>query len=377
MTFKHIKFEDSSIMRSLERVAQEKGLVKPTTVLEKIASRSANKKLDVIPTSSMMDNIFKLTAGLRSQGLIKEAAELESNYFNYKQAQTLYEAHKEKGEDVIQFAHPKGSHKLEGVEGDEAIFEDILDKHVKFLKMIEKKPTGKLSSSAHILSEVKKALAAPAQSKEEILAQIRTNLTQINSLCNRAMDLSESEVTVTLRPWRAKIDDAISSPDAIKIDNLKKTREIISHLIYRLKPGYVSGISEDTWVKVSSDLNRANNLADQCIELRAQYNTIAQQEEDHRNDLSTPMDNGSDLGRKIAGVAAQYIALATQLSSDDPKDASALEQTKSWLRQKSTALQQLASSFQNESDKNSVASVYQATLTKYVNALAKIQKEWT
>lgn len=196
MTFKHIKFEDSPIMRSLEKVAKEKGLVKEPTVLEKIASRPAVKKVDTTPSSSMMDNIFKLCAGMRKQGLVKEAAELESNYFNYKQAQTLYEAHKETGEDVIQFAHPKGSHKLEGVEGDEATVEDILDKHVKFLNMVEKKPTGKLSSSAHVLSEVKRALGqiqAPKESRSDLYASLNERLGKIIPLIGATLIILKTD----------------------------------------------------------------------------------------------------------------------------------------------------------------------------------------
>ena len=157
MTFKHMKFEDSPTMRALEKVAKEKGLVKPET-LEKKAS--VTKKADYTPSSNLMENIFKLCAGLRTQGLAKEAAEIETNYLNYKQAQTLYETSKETGEDLVDTAHPKGSHKLEGVDADEATFETIIDQHLKHLQMIEKKPTGKLSeaTSKSILREVKRAL---------------------------------------------------------------------------------------------------------------------------------------------------------------------------------------------------------------------------
>jgi hypothetical protein len=188
-------------MRSLEKVAQEKGLVKQPTVLEKIASRPAVKKLDVTPTSSMMDNIFKLSAGLRAQGLVKEAAELETNYFNFKQAQTLYEAHKEKGEDVIHSAHPKGSHKLEGVEGQEATFEDILDKHTKFLDMVGKKPTGKLESTAHILSEVKKALAQETKYDPKMIAYWFK--TQTLGKLERALRQAEGALAICQRAVKA------------------------------------------------------------------------------------------------------------------------------------------------------------------------------
>jgi len=178
MTFKHMKFEDSPTMRALEKVAKEKGLVKPET-LEKKAS--VTKKADYSPTHDLMENILKLCAGLRTQGLAKEASEIETNFLNYKQAQTLYETSKEKGEDLVDSAHPKGSHKLEGVEGDEATFETIVDQHLKNLEMISKKPTGKLSN-ASILSSVKKALGqvtAPQESESDLYNTMNQRLNKL------------------------------------------------------------------------------------------------------------------------------------------------------------------------------------------------------
>ncbi len=163
MTFKHVKFEDSPTMRALEKVAKEKGLVKPEPLQKKA---SVTKKADYTPSDDFMENIFKLCAGLRANGLEKAAAEVEVNYLRYKQAQTLYETSKEKGEDLVQAAHPKGSHKLEGVEGNElAVVEDILDQHKKIKEIVEKKPTGKLSS-AQVISDVKRALGQLVASKE-------------------------------------------------------------------------------------------------------------------------------------------------------------------------------------------------------------------
>lgn len=162
MTFKHTKFEDSPTMRALEKVAREKGLVKDEP-LRKTASTP--KKPNYTPSTNLMENVLKLCAGLRNQGLVKEAAELETNFLNYKQAQTLYETSKEKGEDLVQAAHPKGSHKLEGVEGD-AVVEDILDQHMKHIQMVEKKPTGKLST-AQAISAVKRVLGQGQPQEQE------------------------------------------------------------------------------------------------------------------------------------------------------------------------------------------------------------------
>lgn len=200
MTFKHVKFEDSPIMRSLEKVAQEKGLIK-SDPLKKLAAKPAVKKVDVTPSNNLMENIFKLCAGLRTQGLLAEANELEVDYFQYKQAQTLYEAHKEKGEDVIHSAHPDGSHKLEGVDGEEATFEDILDKHTKFLDMVGKTPTGKLSSSAHVLSEVKRALGQDAAAVSPRLKYEKT-VNNLIGLCNTVLSSEKGNLSDWASPPR-------------------------------------------------------------------------------------------------------------------------------------------------------------------------------
>ena len=172
MTFKHIKFDDSPVMRSLERIAKEKGMVKES-LLEKIASRSAMvKKADLTPTTNLMENLIKLCSGLREEGFDKYADELESTFMMFKQAQTLYETSKETGEDLVDMAHPKGSHTLEGVSGD-AVFETIIDQQLKDIKMVEKKPTGKLSNANEIIRAVKMCLAEDVTISTEDLMKKR------------------------------------------------------------------------------------------------------------------------------------------------------------------------------------------------------------
>lgn len=190
MTFKHMKFEDSPTMRALEKVAKEKGLVKPETLQK---SAAVTKKADYTPTANLMENIFKLAAGLRAIGLTKEATEVETNYLKYKQAQTLYETSKEKGEDVLQEAHPKGSHKLEGVDGEEATVEDIIDQHLKMMKVVEKKPTGKLSEakSKDILKAVRIALAGTDEENTSAAKEIFISL--INETSNLASRIMRNE----------------------------------------------------------------------------------------------------------------------------------------------------------------------------------------
>lgn len=172
MTFKHVKFEDSPIMRSLEKVAKEKGLIKNDPISK---TASAAKTLDLIPTNDFMSNLFKLCEGLRSQNLHKYANELENNFLNYKRAQTLYETSPEKGEDLIGAAHPKGSHKLEDLDSDEATVEDILDQHLKIIEVVNKKPSGKLSTASGI-NAVKKVLGQSTLSPEQIANLYKTQI---------------------------------------------------------------------------------------------------------------------------------------------------------------------------------------------------------
>src|SRR5580692_10358469 len=133
MTFKHIDFADSETMRSLERLAVKKGLCKP----EEIKKTAA---IDLFASSNLTQNILNLCSGLRASGMNKYAEEIEQKYIYYKKAQTLYDVSKETGEDLIDAAHPNGSHKLRDVDSDEAVIETVIDQHLAAIKMLDKKP---------------------------------------------------------------------------------------------------------------------------------------------------------------------------------------------------------------------------------------------
>lgn len=190
MTFKHVKFEDSPVMRSLEKVAQQKGMIKADPIEKTAALKKTATNL--VPSDSLLDNVVRLCSGLRERGFQKQAADLEAHFAQYKQAQTLYETHKEKGEDIIEFAHPEGSHKLEGVEGDEAVFEDILDQMSKTLEKVEKKPTGKLTESQKAIEAVKVILGATPLDLNALYAQAEDALEKYRSVASTiAMKMGE------------------------------------------------------------------------------------------------------------------------------------------------------------------------------------------
>jgi hypothetical protein len=153
-------------MRSLEKVAQEKGMIKHDPVVKTAAKKDP---VNLIPSDSLLDNLMKLCAGLRERGFIKQAEDVENNLVAFKQAQTMYDVSGEEGKDVVEFAHPEGSHKLEGLDAQNegAVVEDILDQMAKSIDVVEKKPTGKLTESQKAIEAVKVILGATPLSLAE------------------------------------------------------------------------------------------------------------------------------------------------------------------------------------------------------------------
>lgn len=277
MTFKHVKFADSPTMRALEKVAYDKGWVKPEPLVRTASPKSPN----LAPTDNLMTNILKLCAGLRgTQGMEKYADELETCYLNYKRAQTMYDAHGEKGEDVIHSAHPKGSHKLEGVDSSEAVFEDILDRHVKMLQVVEKKPTGKLSEASQIIGAVRVVLGQN-HSEEEYTTAIQNAMNAINLDLEKIKRLTDEELTVGISgsQYDLYIPKLTENPT---IDNLKNLQDILGRLHTRLDPsswvhylsGGKTGLTEDTWQGIQDILNNMNTSVKNALLWRTQLKRL-------------------------------------------------------------------------------------------------------
>lgn len=227
-------------------------------------------KSSLTPSDNLMENILKLCSGLRRKGFEKQAAKLEADYFNYKQAQTLYETSKEKGEDLIEFAHPEGSHKLENVEGDEAVVEDILDKHLKSLEVVQKKPTGKLSNAKTLINEVKKALGQTSSRSAALLSQYSK---EINNAVSRINRITSSELTFPITEYQDQISELLTNPT---IDNLEQVKDKLGDLHTRLDPGSwlhyatfgTSGLSKDSWAGVQGLLSAAQTAIQKAIQAR-------------------------------------------------------------------------------------------------------------
>jgi len=412
-------------MRALERVAKEKGLVKPESLQKKA---SVTKKADYTPSADFMENIFKLCAGLRAQGLDKAASELEVNYLNYKRAQTLYETSKEKGEDLVQSAHPKGSHKLEGVEGEEATVEDILDQQLKMLKVIEKKPTGKLSSAAQVIRAVKRALGQQMPPIPENIDQLDEDgmvpfrqwgafaqLKQIPGVLAKARGIIQNKMNTTTLAGSFEKDYAAITA---KINNMntdsvtvKDVDEIIGHInsmqgsinlfskkdLFALTPGGL-GVLPTALRHVGDIADIATGDWDQALRDQIsgiltnalKYATTARANIRGSNDAgikaslkkmqaskAAEPQPVADTQKKIEALAAQFEAFAGQIASDDPRDKDAVVQTQEWLKGKAGALRQLAQKYQGEANKEAVDEIYLGTLGKYQTALNSVRKTWS
>ena len=256
MTFKHVKFEDSATMRSLIKVAAEKGWVK-NNPLEKYASV---EREDLTPTDSLTENVMKLCAGLRSQGMDKYADELGNKFVAYKKAAGIYNVSGETGEDLVDAAHPDGGHKMEDMLGD-SLIETILERHLKMVEVINKKPHGKLASHADILSAVKIVVSGDVSKIQASLKKVLSNVNAIFALHEQQNILSRP-IVQGKDTLRELINSAITNAG---------NAEMAEGLCYQIKSGLDSfhsafkpgwafgGSSEEVWGGMQPAFNAAYN----------------------------------------------------------------------------------------------------------------------
>jgi len=149
MTYKNTKFEDSPVFRSLERLAVAKGLIKNDEIKKEAAAKPAPS---LAPTKDLTQNILRLCSGLRAQGFMSYANDLESKFLTLKHAETIMDQ-----------AHPEGSVTLPDMEGDCTV-EDQEDAHKMIEDVVKKTPKGKFGND--ILNLCKIVLAQDAVENE-------------------------------------------------------------------------------------------------------------------------------------------------------------------------------------------------------------------
>lgn len=160
MTYKHIKFQDSETMRSLVKVAYDKGLLKEESGIDKIVKKaSKNPALDLSASENVQESLLKLCAGLRAKGFAAYASKIEDKIAQIKVAEVhMYNVHDETGEELLEFAHPEGSPEVAPAENDEGTVEDLIEIHNKVKEVAEKSASVSKMSKAEVIKAVKVAL---------------------------------------------------------------------------------------------------------------------------------------------------------------------------------------------------------------------------
>ncbi len=410
MTFRHINFEDSSTMRSLEKVAREKGWVGETP-LSKIASLEEN---DLSASANLTENILKLCSGLRDSGQGKYADELESRFITYKKAQTLYETSKETGEDLIDFAHPKGSHKLEGFEGD-AVIETVIDQHLAFLKMIEKKPTGKLSSSSEILKAVKNVVAQDYSGIKSNVNSAWNQFQKLKSVVNPYLTREVGGLQDWIVNWMSVagpfVNDYNGKMNTVKenptFENINAAVDNLSRLENRLKPG-LYGLPKESqvWSDAQAIMAGIKNSLNEALKLselnqkemgsrsKEKYDTSKSSEV--QSDSPGGASNFTDIVKKTtqnaallnspSSVLSKWIANAKSVLNGwsakintDP-DLNAIDKGKAgkWISDKLSKVSEIDTQFQalTQQEKDQQASMLLSNLKKITSPFGQFKKTW-
>jgi hypothetical protein len=364
MTFKHGKLDDSATMRSLIKVAHEKGLIKDEPVLTKTAS--LQKKADYSPSSNLMENIIKLCTGLRGMGLDKFANDLESKFMEYKRANSLYETSKETGDDVVDQAHPQGSHKISDVEGD-AVVETILDQHLKMVNVVNKKPTGKLASNLDILNAVKKVVAQKL-SINDYLQKMKVSAKAVNQGFHSASLLTRPMTFVT-----GELLDAVDAlnKDNINFEILNNIYLLITNTRKELSPklGGLTGIEEDKWRFIEPHLNEIQNGVYQIQELLK-----------NPSKTEAPVVNPiiDSFNKKLDGALSVLMSWAnivqTDTSSNEEEKAAGMK----WINDKKVGIMNLKTRFEalDDASKLEVYTGQLRRLNEITAEFAEFKKNW-
>lgn len=307
MTFKHGKFSDSPTLRSLERLAIQKGWYKDEPVV-----KTASPKLDLRVTNSLTNNIMVLCAGLRAKGFEEHAEEIEERFIEYKKAS------KDELEDLVHEAHPKDA------KVNNELVETIIDTHLKMLDVANKSATGKLSSASDILFAVKTVLAEDDTSDRAAL------FAELSLLCSGAFNDAQAgislanEQTTTGAGYSmtnlfnlSKIKKIISSPT---YENLVKAKAAIDS-IYKDVSEDLDKDSSTLVYGILAKFNRAKSKIDMAIQKRRSFDAVISSFEKESDDMQQTSSKLEVLkGRVRAWNGREMPAAATTWVQQEMKD---------------------------------------------------------
>jgi len=311
MNFKHEDFFSSETMRSLERLAREKGLIK-NNVLEKIASGPKKSKVDLTPTNNLTENLLKLCSGLRNAGMEKYAEELESTFMMYKQASTICDS------DLVDQAHPDGSPSLEGVDGD-AVIETILDQQLAMIRMVDKKPTGKLTNAKSIIDAVKISLAE-TESNEivDLQRKIAKKLQRTYDIIANFISLANKDLTMQINHGGLLILIENTQNNPTK-EGLIRINQLIDSLARRVKPSWLGeGVEKSTWETIGGMPDAAKQSVNESIDFMNNIIEIRRQKIESEYAEKPPKDEsdpGKEYGTRIEETAPEFEPIKKEINA--------------------------------------------------------------
>jgi len=384
MTFKHSKFDDSPIMRSFEKTAINKGLIKKEEIV-----KSASKEVDLKASGYLDQDIIKVCNFLRSSGQIKNAEEIENKFIKYKKAQ--YDVSKETGEDVIDQAHPKGSHDLVGVLGDAKV-ETILDTHLALVKMVDKKPTGKLSyNNSNDIIKAARVILAQESDYKALLKQAYGFMYKAASIVKETLEHGGSTI-FSVRGRNEFINSKImnSVKDNYEIihsstfgmEQLSDFIENINRFKSAAQPSFLGGVDNEAALAViNENLEKALNFAKTA---KANYtkSILGEHSISPEKKVEAPIE--TELSIKIKSAKSKIAGMKIILDTNSQIPPQYKEKISNWLAKQEEALATMEKthlpSIQSMSDKEEAKAAEDSLLTSLSSIIAnidKIKSSWT
>lgn len=263
MTYKYIKFTDSQTMRSLEKVAIDKGWIKPKEIVKEA---SIDEK--ILVSENMDENFANLIIGLKKAGFKDLSNELQHNFIEYKKAESkLYDLENNPGEDLINKAHPGKSPNIG--KGELSLIESLYEQHEKMMDAVN----SVVKKKANIKVAQEGAGGAPTAIQSNDLGAGGTNSGQpsaeikINELLNN-ISVILKKVAINqdgVEKYYSYVDEIIYSVP--KTDLMVAINYLIINL-QKLKSkitGWFSGIEKDYYPGINSVIDKAINMANQAV----------------------------------------------------------------------------------------------------------------
>jgi hypothetical protein len=292
MTLKHISFNDSVVMRELERLEAKKN----PELIKKTASISD----EAFETTNAFHNILDLVCTLRNLGKITEANSLQEKVSLYKNAEThLYKAIDEDGKNLLDFAHPEGDVEIFPASDGLGKIETQHSQHKRIVDIIQKK-TKIASAKEKLLEKVAQDLGLVKNSQESMVTKLKEAVSDLIIVLDKIgaekpqYSISGTSIYLKIGGWTTTVDRFSTKvlsglekvgDDVIEIDNAQAYGVFNMFAgegnVYQAKRTYnnklVRGETEDAF---SQSFANCVNIANNSI--RKVYSNIREQlQQDH------------------------------------------------------------------------------------------------